>query len=237
MRRMILASGLAAALAAMAAAPALAEGTATICMPYAAATGKIAAGKPIVAGSEEGACKNTKKINYKAIKLPEGGLETLNDIAPHLSYEAAGIDAKPTIRFSGVNVQIVNGEGKTEITNGEGNLVIGYDEMIGTPPQTGSHNLVIGTENTYTSYGGLVAGWGNGITAPYASVSGGNYNTATGFAASVTGGFLNNAGGRDGTPNLMASVSGGYGNEAEGAYSAILGGHGVKLNTEFGIYP
>ena len=45
-----------------------------------------------------------------------------------------------------MNVQVVNGEGKSETTNGEGNLVIGYDEDKGGHPQDGSHNLVLGEE-------------------------------------------------------------------------------------------
>src|SRR5580658_5126953 len=43
-------------------------------------------------------------------------------------YVASGIDGKPTVQFSGVNVQVVNGEGKTNLVNGEGNLMVGYDE-------------------------------------------------------------------------------------------------------------
>ena len=44
---------------------------------------------------------------------------------PCESYLAEGIDKKPTVQFSGCNVQVVDGEGKTATKNGEGNLVIG----------------------------------------------------------------------------------------------------------------
>jgi hypothetical protein len=47
---------------------------------------------------------------------------------PSVKYEAKGVAGKPTVQFAGENVQVVNGEGKTATTNGEGNLVIGYDE-------------------------------------------------------------------------------------------------------------
>lgn len=67
-------------------------------------------------------------------------------ILPYIKYEEKGVGGEPTIQFSAVNVQIVNGEGKTETTNGEGNLVIGYDENSGSHKQTGSHNLILGEE-------------------------------------------------------------------------------------------
>jgi len=37
----------------------------------------------------------------------------------------------------------------------------------------GKGNLIVGDQQVYTSYGGLVAGGGNFLRAPYASVSGG----------------------------------------------------------------
>jgi hypothetical protein len=79
-----------------------------------------------------------------------------------------------------VNVQIVNGEGKTELVNGAGNLVIGYDENAGRT-QTGSHNVILGEEQAFSSFGGLVTGYGNTISGREASVSGGALNTASGF--------------------------------------------------------
>jgi hypothetical protein len=57
---------------------------------------------------------------------------------------AEGIDGKSTVQFSGCNVQIVNGEGSTETTNGTGNLMIGYDNKAYGVTQSGSHNLIIG---------------------------------------------------------------------------------------------
>ena len=72
---------------------------------------------------------------------------------PYVKFVKEGIDKKPTIQFSGANVQIVNGAGVTASTNGEGNLVIGYEASGG--PRTGSHNLVIGDNESWTSFGGL----------------------------------------------------------------------------------
>src|SRR5262249_41187818 len=67
-----------------------------------------------------------------------------------------GVGGKPTIQFSGVNVQVVNGAGKTATANGEGNLVIGYDAFPKT--QTGSHDLVVGDGNGFTGSGSVVFG-------------------------------------------------------------------------------
>jgi len=32
-------------------------------------------------------------------------------LLPHISYEASGIDKQPTIQFSGVNLQVIDGSG------------------------------------------------------------------------------------------------------------------------------
>jgi hypothetical protein len=143
-----------------------------------------------------------------------------------------GVVGKPTIRFSGVNVQIVNGEGKTASVNGEGNLAIGYDETEGgvepgKSEQSGSHNLILGELQTVTSYGGLVAGIGNTISAPFASVSGGWVNNASGERASVTGGYRNTA------SAPYASVTGGSENTSSKAGNSVSGG---SKNTAAGFF-
>ena len=56
--------------------------------------------------------------------------------------------------------------------------------------RTGSNNLVVGDEHEFTSYGGLVAGLANTITGTNASVPGGAFNTASGHASSISGGYL-----------------------------------------------
>ena len=91
-----------------------AEATTTICIP-------TKPGKPIVSG-EAGTCKNTKTVTYSPLALPgQGGLETLNKILPHLSYVESGVAGKPTIEFSGVNVQLLSGAGSTNgAVNGTG---------------------------------------------------------------------------------------------------------------------
>ena len=91
----------------------------------------------------------------------------------------------PNIIVSGANLHIVSGSGTTNDNGtlwGLGNLIVGYDAPLSGGPATqrsGSNNLIVGDWQAFPSYGGFVAGNGNAITAPYASVSGGAYSTAS----------------------------------------------------------
>ncbi len=129
-------------------------------------------------------------------------------------------DGYDTITFSRVNVQIVSGSGTTDGTiNGLGNLIVGYNESRDSGSnKSGSHNIVVGSQHNYTSYGGLVAGYWNTISGEYSSVSGGGSNTASGYTSSVSGGYTNTASGH------RSSVSGGQYNTAGGNYSSVSGG-------------
>lgn len=100
------------------------------------------------------------------------------------------VEGRPSVVFEKVNVHVRNGYGKTLGQNGLGNLVIGYNERTrGLPTRRGgSHNVVIGMAHSYTSVAGLVAGFENRITAPFATVTGGRRNTAAGLASSISGG-------------------------------------------------
>jgi len=137
--------------------------------------------------------------------------------------------------FEKCNVYIRSGSGGTDgAVNGLGNLIIGYNETSSENiKRTGSHNLVIGPEHAYASFGGLVAGRENTISAPAASVTGGRLNTASGLGASVSGGSGNTAskdfasvsGGKSNeAKGLNASVSGGTSNSAQGDFSSVAGG-------------
>jgi len=176
-----------------------------------------------------------------------------------------------TVRFTGVNVQIVSGTGITDAApNGLGNLIVGYNESRAEAcaprdwacydpydddrdgdsgdDRGGSHNLVVGQGQNYTSFGGIIAGQFNRISAPFASVcggawndararhssvSGGAHNSASGVASSINGGLDNGAhadlswigGGVDNaTLGAAASVSGGEFNDALGTASSVSGG-------------
>ena len=175
------------------------------------------------------------------------------EILSHLSLVQIPIDNQgtlaPTIRITGVNLQLVNGMGSswgndagnvwdssTHRTNGRGNLVIGYqenrtDDGVGDTDdsnyRTGSHNLVVGAMNNYWSWGGLIVGARNATGGWLSTVAGGYNNIANGEAAVVSGGDSNYAIGR------AATVSGGWGNSAEARGSTVCGGGGNFAYGEF----
>lgn len=124
------------------------------------------------------------------------------------------ISNEHTVRFSSVNVQIVNGTYSQHTVNGLGNLIVGYNESrhsganvcsIGQwdnelgclggggvwaqNHKSGSHNIVGGHANAYSSYGGFVLGKNNAINFELSSVSGGEENISSGEGSSVLGGF------------------------------------------------
>ena len=180
-----------------------------------------------------------------ALKARVGGLE--HRVAT-LEGKLAGVTRSGgTLRFTGMNVQVVSGAGATDATpNGLGNVIIGYNEH--PVIQSGSHNLILGRDQTFTSFGGIVAGYQNTISGPYASVTGGAANAASGVDASVTGGGSNTASGvaasvTGGNSNTAsggyASVTGGQSNQAHGFADAILGGYSQTLasNSKCGTIP
>ena len=130
--------------------------------------------------------------------------------------------------FDGCNVHVRSGSGSTDgPLNGLGNLIIGYNEIQFAPIfRTGSNNLVIGRNNSYSSYGGFVAGELNTVSGPAASVSAGFQNTASGIYSSVSGGGENEA------SNDRSAVSGGVFHHATGSGASVSGGSG---NTASGL--
>src|SRR5262245_27305506 len=87
------------------------------------------------------------------------------------------------VYITGANLHLLNGTVGTQTANGLGNLIIGYNASRNDPGspdiRTGSHNLILGDQQNYASYGGIVAGQFNSILGPYASVTGGAGNTAS----------------------------------------------------------
>lgn len=103
----------------------------------------------------------------------------------------------------------------------------------GVDHKSGSHNIVGGMRNAYSSYGGFVVGRNNTINREWSVVSGGVVNVASGTWSSVSGGRVNTAsgdnssvsGGRENTASgIMSSVSGGQQNTASGTSSSVSGG-------------
>src|SRR5262245_4886117 len=148
-----------------------------------------------------------------------------------LEYKLQYVSGGPNeIVISGANLRIVNGLGDTETTNGLGNLIVGYNESRQEFPactptipgcidtRTGSHNVVVGRFDNFSSFGGLLAGEFNEISGEFASVTGGTRNTASGIFSLVSGGQINSATG------ILSSIIGGQGNTASGTRSWMGGG-------------
>jgi len=177
------------------------------------------------------------------------------EILSHMTMVEIPIDDRgstaSTIRFAGVNLQLVNGMESTwgnadgqvwdpsvHRTNGLGNLIIGYQEMrtddgVGDTEdsnyRSGSHNLVVGSKNNYWSWGGLVVGARNSMGGWLSTVAGGFNNIANGEAACVGGGESNYAIGR------ATTVSGGWGNTSSARGATVSGGGGNMALGEFSI--
>lgn len=130
--------------------------------------------------------------------IPEAGA---NERIAHLEAEVKRLSellkdvtrSNEAIVFSNMNLQVVNGSGSTESANGKGNIIVGYN--VGGGAKSGSHNLVVGSKNGYSSYGGIIAGNGNTASGKFSCVLGGASNTASGDQSAVVGGEKNNASG------------------------------------------
>lgn len=147
------------------------------------------------------------------------------------SMSVAGTD----VIFNGVNLHVRNGTGSTAgLPNATGNLIVGYDEARSVDSdKSGSHNIIVGRNANYTSYGGIVGGFQNAITGSHAVALSGSGGVASGtYAAIISGidavsssttsvvvtGYQNVASG------FRSAVLSGWQNDASGSYSAILGG-------------
>jgi hypothetical protein len=162
----------------------------------------------------------------------EGRLAAVEAKLASVSVET--VDGQPTVRFSGVNVQVVDGSGNTSgAVNGRGNLIVGYNLTEAGEVRTGSHNLVVGDLHSYTSFGGFVAGMDNRVDGVFSTVAGGATNVASGTRSSVLSGYGNRATGLDSTvvagwdntvTGEAAVVAGGRENTAQGQSSMVTGG-------------
>jgi hypothetical protein len=192
------------------------------------ATGSVGVTGPTGPKGDTGATGATGSVGATG---PAGPTDpNLAALAPFVSVTttAANGVAGPNVWFTGANVHVVSGSGTTYdggSLTGLGNLIIGYDES-GSGSRAGSHNLVLGENNNFSSYGGFVAGALNTVSAPFGSVSGGQWNTASRTGSSVSGGASNIASG------LYSSVSGGGANTASGEWSSVTGGNGNTASTD-----
>ena len=182
----------------------------------------------------------TRQVEALAREVRSLRANSVLDLNGYLTYDTS--NGYPVALFRGINVQIVNGTGQTQSANGLGNLIIGYNQpsagsficSLGTAEsvaecrsaggvwaqshKSGSHNVVGGDFNSYSSWGGLILGAENAILGPYAAVLGGARNRAGGSLSSIAGGSYNTATG------IYGTVAGGFGNRALGDFSSVSGG-------------
>jgi hypothetical protein len=166
---------------------------------------------------------------------PRGMAERMATVENKLSAMTFDGAANEVV-ITGANLRIVNGQGSTETTNGLGNLIVGYNEPrqvnITCDPNvvscanthTGSHNIVVGREQNFSSFGGLVVGIQNEISGAFASITAGESNTASGGSSSISGGFQNRA------SDFFSSISGGSGSTASGFTASISGGNNATAS-------
>ena len=185
---------------------------------------------------------NALRQQIESLRAEVKGLKanTVLDLNGYLTFDVS--NGYPTALFRGINVQIVNGTGDTQTVNGMGNLIVGYNRpstgsficSIGAADseaaclasggiwaqshKSGSHNIVGGDFNSYSSWGGLVLGLENALSAPYAAILAGARNRAGASFASVSGGSYNTASG------IYSSVSAGFANRASGDFAGVGGG-------------
>jgi len=118
--------------------------------------------------------------------------------------------------------------------NGSGNLIMGHSPESSKKLHrvlSGSHNIILGTNHSVLSHGGLVSGVGHNVLGEHASAIAGTKNTAAGEGSAVLGGSSNLAGSIVGgvynsnkATGSYATVTGGYTNSASGSVSSVSGG-------------
>ncbi len=140
------------------------------------------------------------------VEVLAAALQEAQEILQYVRVETEEINRLdgPHWIIEGANVHVRSGFGGTSdgcsltepncaSLTGLGNLIVGYNENDSLPgtrfhPRSGSHNLVVGANHAYTSFGGFVAGLENTISNAAATVSGGSSNISRGLTSSISGG-------------------------------------------------
>jgi hypothetical protein len=142
----------------------------------------------------------------------------------------SGVSREGTmLNFTGMNLQLTNGEASDETTNGLGNLFVGHNDEPG--PQTGSGGIIVGES------GETFTGWDSMIVGNHNTVSGGDsFVASTGSTAGQAGGMV--LGGWENLASgVYATVVGGIHNTASGSFSTERGGSEQTVSTEAGFGP
>ncbi len=157
----------------------------------------------------------------EAVALQQKQLAELKDANAGLAAKLQCVSSTSTGQdfiFEGCNVHVLNGAGRTDTTNGFGNLIVGYDKNE-VSTRTGSHNFVVGDLHEYTSYGGIVSGTENTLSAPNATVLSSTDSAARNLSATILSADR-------GIADTIAVIAGGSQNYAgPGAnFGAVIGG-------------
>jgi hypothetical protein len=174
---------IAAAAAISAAAPAAAS--VALCVP-------TTAGQAAFSGGTAGGASCN---GAKTVLMPDSveDQQKLIDLLPYVTFKASGVGKKPTLRFTGLNMQIVKKEypGYGNI-DGTGNLIIGdsglkySDQSVTDFRYSGSENLIVGGANQWRGRASAIFGESNRVDSTVAFVHGQN-NTVSAFQGFVTG--------------------------------------------------
>ncbi|MCP4130092.1 MAG: hypothetical protein GY754_03645, partial [bacterium] len=101
----------------------------------------------------------TQEVIISTLQGDTSGLTAMQASIDALNTTFQGVSRSgDDIIFSGVNMFINSGSGSTGGTvNGLGNLVMGYNELRGSgDDRSGSHNIIVGGNNNFSSYSGLI---------------------------------------------------------------------------------
>ena len=191
--------------------------------------------------------RSTTKRLHAASSTPP--LAPLTSLATYVTVDTGTINdlAGPHVIFTGANLHIRSGHfsGNSYTQNGRGNLVLGYNEPSDSTfpaERGGSHNLVVGPNHRYNFGVGLIVGGSSRLGSDGASVSGGFLNSAGGLFSSVGAGLRNDASGdfssvAGGADNIASgnagAISAGQMNQATGDLSSVSGGFN---NTASGVF-
>ncbi len=155
-----------------------------------------------------GTAKFDGAVTFAGGQTENGNLNVTGSINSALTLQGSVTDSNT----GNTSANVIGGYAGNAVTNGATIAGGGYSNE-GTPyPNTVSDDF-----GTVSGGAGNTAGEGNGI-GQFATVAGGEFNTASGRQSSVAGGYYNTASGG------QSSVAGGYGNAASGTYSIVAGG-------------
>jgi hypothetical protein len=155
-----------------------------------------------------------------------------------------------TVRFTGVNVQVVNGLGGTSgnamyttdptlvSTNGLGNVIIGYNEVRGFgDKRSGSHSLILGAYENYEGFGNIVSGMGNEVSGYGCICLASQYSVSAHQSSAVIASENCQLVGGAAGQNTFSAIMGSGDSQISGYtadYDVILGGRASTLDGAVG---